>query len=128
MDVDFTLDAELTRMITAGETATQHIALACEFLTPQDLELEIDPLTFSFFEDCCDERAAIDFSQIPTAHRAVLYRALEKADGSQGIGFGFPRLRGHQEHKYQVVHIHWLSLLEEQETYTAAARRKATIA
>ncbi len=105
MDVDFTLDAELTRMITAGETATQHIALACEFLTPQDLELEIDPLTFSFFEDCCDERATIDFSQISTAHRAALYRALEKADGSQGIGFGFPRLRGHQEHKYQVVPI-----------------------
>ncbi|MCF5711312.1 hypothetical protein [Pseudomonas tremae] len=105
MEVDRTLDAEPTKMITASETATKHIALACEFLPPQDSELEIDPLTFSLFEDCCDERAAIDFSQIPTTHQAALYRALEKADGSEGIGFGFTRLPGHQEHKYQVVPI-----------------------
>ncbi|WP_122429446.1 hypothetical protein [Pseudomonas viridiflava] len=105
MDGDFTLDTYLTKMISAGKTATQHIALACEFLTPDDLELEIDPLTFSFFEDCCDERAAINFSKIPTAHQAPLYRALEKADRSQGIGFGFPRLSGHEEYKDQIVPI-----------------------
>ncbi|WP_154232344.1 hypothetical protein [Pseudomonas syringae] len=112
MDVGLRRDAELTRMITAGETATQHIALACEFLILQDLELEIYPLTFSFFEDCCDERATIDFSQIPTAHQAALYRALEKADESQGIGFSVPRLRGHQEHKYQAVPINGCPILQ----------------
>lgn len=105
MDVDFTLDAERIKLVTVGETAIQQIALACEFLAPLDLELEVDLLTFSYFVDCCDERAAIDFSQIPASHQAVLYRALEKADGSQGIGFGFPRLHGHEEHKDQIVPI-----------------------
>jgi len=92
-------------MIVFGYTATQHIALACDTLTPHDLKQAIQSLEFNYFEDCCDERGAIDFTQIPASHQATLYEALERADENQGIGFGFPRLRGHQEHQDQVVPI-----------------------
>ncbi|ARD13769.1 MULTISPECIES: hypothetical protein [Pseudomonas] len=112
MDIDFITEAERKRMIAAGYASTKHISLACAYVTPQHLEQAIEPLTFSFFEDHCDERAAIDFSQIPTLHRVTLYRALENADEVQGIGFGFPGMRGPGEHKDQIVPINGCALLQ----------------
>lgn len=103
---------ERNRMIEAGKTATKHIALACSFLKPKELENEIKELIFDFHEDACDERASIDFSVIPITHREALYQALEKADENQGIGFGFPRLRGYMEHENQIVPIDGCSLFQ----------------
>lgn len=106
------LHSERIRMIAAGKTPTRHIALACSSLKPNELEDEIEALIFDFHEDSCDERASIDFSIIPTTHREALYRALEKADENQGIGFGFPRLRGYEEHEDQIVPMNGCALLQ----------------
>lgn len=99
-------------MIAAGKTPTKHIALACSSLNTKELEHQIKELIFDFHDDSCDERASIDFSVIPTTHREALYRALENADEKQGIGFGFPRLRGHEAHEDQIVPMNGCALLQ----------------